>query len=193
VSNPIKISELVAKNIEEVLNKYGESFSEKTYNEENYVHDLLMDVFNITPDLKQENKQYWGRELGMCWQLIITKIAELTCEDFRPTSKEDDEERQDLFIGNDAIDTKYRIGSGDSGTLKKFVKYGKSITNEGLNPVLLILREDNLDAAITACKRGGWDIKIGNDCLIYIKNKTNFDIKNYLKSNKGKFRINRSK
>jgi hypothetical protein len=52
-----------------ILKQYQNSFSNKIYVEENDDHDPLMDVFGITPSLKRENRQYWGRELGMCWQL----------------------------------------------------------------------------------------------------------------------------
>jgi hypothetical protein len=41
--------------------------------------------------------------------------------------KEGSDEFCDLVVGNDAIDTKYRIGSGDSGTLKKFRQYGQEL------------------------------------------------------------------
>ena len=65
--------------LENILQQYQSSFEGKVYIEENNDHDILMDVFNITPNLKRENRQYWGRELGMCWQLLIQKIAELNC------------------------------------------------------------------------------------------------------------------
>lgn len=64
-------------------------------------------------------------------------------------------------MGNLAIDTKYRIGSGDSGTLKKFKAYGPTLEEKGFTPVLLIVREDNLGAAITACNAGGWTVTTG--------------------------------
>ena len=38
----------------------------------------------------------------------------------------------DLIAGKDAINTKYRIGSGDSGTLKKFKQYGRKLEGDGL-------------------------------------------------------------
>ncbi len=49
-------------NIEEqlrsILGQYKDSFITKEYREENNDHDVLMDVFGITPDLKRENRQY---------------------------------------------------------------------------------------------------------------------------------------
>ncbi len=51
--------------IEPIIKKYYQSFSEKTYGQENNESDFLMDLFGISPELKRENRQYWGRELGM--------------------------------------------------------------------------------------------------------------------------------
>lgn len=175
-----------------ILTQYMQSFSDKTYNDENNETDILMALFGITPEIKRENRQYWGRELGMCWQLLINKLSSVNCDDYQPALKMEGDEPTDLFIGKDAIDTKYRIGSGDSGTLKKFKKYGNLLTEQGYRPVLLILREDNLPAAITACKVGGWKIYAGKDCFDYIKEKTNFDFETFLNQQKDKFRINRA-
>src|SRR3989339_817696 len=166
--------------IKTILSNYSQSFSDKSYSEENNDVDVLMALFGITPELKRENRQYWGRELGMCWQLLVNKVCELRGADYSPALKIEKDEPTDLFLGQDAIDTKYRIGSGDSGTLKKFKKYGEFLRDQGYNPVLLILRDDNLSAAITACKVGGWQLFIGKDCLNYVEEKTGFDIEKYL-------------
>jgi len=42
----------------------------------------------------------------------------------------------DYFIGSLAIDAKYRIGSGDSGTLKKFKQYGEMLKNKGYDEII---------------------------------------------------------
>lgn len=182
----------ISKQLREILEKYQTSFSSKVYDSENNDHDILMDVFGISPKLKRENRQYWGRELGMCWQLLVTRLAEIKCSDFKPALRIEADEPTDLFIGKDAIDTKYRIGSGDSGTLKKFKKYGKLLREQGYNPVLLILRNDNLPAAIKACEVGGWDLYIGDNCFEYIKAKTGFDIQTFLHEIKDEFSVTRS-
>lgn len=178
--------------LRKILGQYRESFSEKTYSDENNDSDVLMDLFGITPELKRENRQYWGRELGMCWQLLIDRLCEFKCSDYKPALKIEADEPTDLFIGTDAIDTKYRIGSGDSGTLKKFKKYGALLKEQGHRPVLLILRSDNLAAAITACKVGGWEIYIGDECFKYIEEKTGFNLKEYLSSLRGSQAIKRA-
>ena len=54
----------IENSLEKILKNYQDSFTEKNYSEENNEYDLLMNVFNVTPDLKRENRQYWGRELG---------------------------------------------------------------------------------------------------------------------------------
>ena len=177
------------KKVTNLLAKYQHSFQAKIHNTENNDYDILMDIFGITPDLKRENRQYWGRELGMLWQLLVTEICAEHCSDFGPALKIGKDEPVDLRIGKDAIDTKYRIGSGDSGTLKKFKQYGKELTELGYNPVFLILRTDNLPAAITACLAGGWTVLTGDAAFEYLETKTGLDVKKYLSNYKEKFLI----
>ncbi|HTV43001.1 MAG TPA: hypothetical protein VMF08_20725 [Candidatus Sulfotelmatobacter sp.] len=165
-----------------ILSQYRQSFTDKNYNAENEAHDVLMDVFGITPLLKRENRQYWGRELGMCWQRLVCEIFSLTCNDYKPAMRIEADEPCDCVVGSDVIDTKYRIGSGDSGTLKKFKQYGKMFQEQGLRPMLLILREDNLPAAIGACKVGGWDVLTGTSTFNYLKTKSGFDLNAWLRS-----------
>lgn len=58
--------------LDEILIQYKDSFSSKIYNEENDEHDLLMNLFRISPELKRENRQYWGRNsvcVGKGWSL----------------------------------------------------------------------------------------------------------------------------
>ncbi len=168
--------------LRKILDQYKDSFAEKVYREENEDHDVLMDVFGITPILKRENRQYWGRELGMCWQRLVCQLFESSCENYQPALRIGSDEPCDCIVGKDAIDTKYRIGSGDSGTLKKFRQYGKLFKQQGLNPVLLIVRKDNLSAAITACKSGGWNVLEDEKSFEYIFDKTSFDLYDWLKN-----------
>ena len=162
--------------LREILKQYQNSFSDKSYKEENDDQDILMDIFGITPNLKRENRQYWGRELGMCWQRLVTEVFRANCSNYKSPLKIESDELCDCIVGTDAIDTKYRIGSGDSGTLKKFKQYSRSLIDQGLQPVLIIVREDNLPAAVTACKKGGWRILQGNDSFEYIYKQSGFDL-----------------
>lgn len=160
-----------------ILKQYQDSFSEKIYKDENNDHDPLMDVFGITPSLKRENRQYWGRELGKCWERLVTGVFQTHCSDYQPALKIGDDELCDCIVGADAIDAKYRIGSGDSGKSKLLKDYGKSLSQKGLRPVLLIVREDSLDTTIKACHDGGgWEILQNQRSFEYIYEKSGFDL-----------------
>ena len=177
--------------LDTVIARYQASFTQKVYDGENDDSDLLMDVFGITPDLKRENRQYWGRELGMCWQLIVSEVFRRSREDFGPALRFGTDEPCDFTIGTTSIDTKYRIGSGDSGTLKQFRQYGDLLRQEGYEPVFLIVREDNLPAAIRSCIRGGWSVHTGDSTFEYIKAQSGFDLKDFLVKRAAVFRIQR--
>ncbi|MFW6679831.1 hypothetical protein ACOAOT_19540 [Lacrimispora sp. AGF001] len=177
--------------IKRIIGEYRNSFSEKTYSDENNETDILMQAFNISPELKRENRQYWGRELGMAWQRIVIEIFKNNHPQYSPALRFGGDEPCDLVAGKDAIDTKYRVGSGDSGTLKKFKQYGEMLRNEGYRPVFLMLRSDNLNAAITACKTGGWTVLTGKDSFKYILDNTGVDIEKYLKDLGSNYHIKR--
>ena len=114
-----------------ILEQYQQSFTTKIYIEETDISDLLMEVFGITAEINRENRQYWGRELGMCWQRLVTQLCRICCAEFATALRVGGDEPCDLIVGKQAIDTKYRIGSGDSGTLKKFKSYASLLKNEG--------------------------------------------------------------
>lgn len=173
--------------LENILKQYGQSFISKIFGDELLEEDCLMQVFGLTQMAKVQNRQYWGRELGMCWQRLIVHLSKERCENFNNPIREGSDEMCDLVIGKDAIDTKYRIGSGDSGTLKKFKQYGQRLTKMGFRPVLLILRTDNLPAAITACRVGGWKVIEGDESFAYIEEKTDFDLNKWLLGRKNKY------
>lgn len=176
--------------LDEVLRGYHSSFVGKVYSDENDDHDLLMDAFGVTPQLKRENRQYWGRELGKCWESLVIEACR-NVDTFQPALRIGSDEPCDLRIANYAIDTKYRVGSGDSGTLKKFKQYGPLLRANGYTPVFLFLREDNLPAAITACQNGGWEIYIGQDSFDFIQRVSGFDMKDYLTRKARAFLVNR--
>lgn len=173
-----------------VLKLYQTSFASKVYCEENDDHDLLMDAFGISPTLKRENRQYWGRELGFCWQRLIIEACK-NLSNYLPALRIGSDEPCDLIVGEYAIDTKYRIGSGDSGTLKKFKSYGPMLRERGYTPVFLILREDNLNNAIQACHQGGWKVLTGQQSLDFIKEISDIDIEGYLKNRAASFLVER--
>jgi hypothetical protein len=179
--------EALSNSLEDILAKYQQSFSEKAFKEESAELDDLMLTFELTQEIKAQNKQYWGRELGTCWQRLIVQLCRSARHDFGKPIKFGEEKICVLTLGNDAIDTKYRIGSGDSGTLKRFKEYGKKLQKFGYQPVLLILRNDNLPAAIAACKSGGWKVMQGLQAYNYIQTKTGFNLKKWLQNRKSDF------
>lgn len=179
--------------IKEILLHYKESFDNKLFIDNIEINDVLMDIFGITQQTKANNKQYWGRELGMIWQNIIIELCKEVCRDrFHEAESFNGDMPFDLRIDNDAIDTKYRVGSGDSGTLKKFKMYANFLYKHNYNPVMLILRNDNLPSAISAIKNAGWQLYTGDDAFIYIKAKTNVDLKDILISYKYQYSIDRN-
>ena len=182
---------MTERRLEQILAKYQKSFTEKFYAEENEEHDILMDVFGISPIIKKENRQYWGRELGMCWQSLVTETCKTYCSSFKPALKVESDEPCDLIVDGYAIDTKYRIGSGDSGTLKKFKSYGELLRNLNYEPVFLILRQDNLPAAITARQKGTWKVYTGDDSFKFIQTISEFDLKSFLIEKVGEFPVYR--
>lgn len=177
--------------LENILKNYQNSFVGKDYAEENDEYDPLMNVFGISPQLKRENRQYWGRELGMCWQLLVIEVCKTHCHNFKPALRMGTDEPCDLIVEKYAIDTKYRIGSGDSGTLKKFKSYGPLLAEQGYQPTFLILRTDNLASAITACQTGQWNIYTGDNSFDFIRAVSGFDLKNFLAERAGAYLVNR--
>jgi hypothetical protein len=182
---------MTERRLEQILAGYQKSFTEKIYAEENEEHDILMDVLGISPIIKKENRQYWGRELGMCWQRLVTATCETYCSSFQRALKVESREPCDLIVERYAIDTKYRIGSGDSGTLKKFKSYGELLRTYNYEPVFLILRQDNLPAAITACQEGTWKVYTGDDSFEFIQTISGFDLKSFLIGKVGEFPVYR--
>lgn len=87
--------------------------------------------------------------------------------------------------------TEYRIGSGDSGTLKKFKSYGPLLRTYNYEPVFLILRQDNLPAAITACQVGTWKVYTGDASFDFIQTISGFDLKSFLTEKVGEFPVHR--
>jgi hypothetical protein len=164
----------------ETLQLYRQKFAEKQHLQEESSSDILMDALGVTPEQKLENRQYWGRELGMCWQRLVVEVCSKHCANFKPAIRIGNDEPCDLVVGQYAIDTKYRIGSGDSGTHKKLKQYAQDLKAQGFKPVLLILREDNLPGAVTSCEQGGWQILTGKRSFEFVKQQSGFDLEEYL-------------
>ena len=160
-----------------IVTHYQKSFQNKTFINSNPSSDILMDLFDITYSQKQENMQYWNRQLGSVWEEVTKELFKINPAFKEPIGNEFGTDKPvDYFIGNMAIDAKYRIGSGDSGTLKKFKQYGALLKQNGYTPIFLILRNDNLSAAITAALNGGWTIYTHKTTFNFIVQNSGFDI-----------------
>jgi len=134
----------------------------------------------LTPEVKLSHPQYWGRELGSCWERLVKSA----CADaavpvaFPPPGSR--ETPCDIVLGEYAIETKYRIGSGDSGTLQKLQANGAALRAAGLEPILLILRNDSLPAAMTAARAGGWRILADGDAFGFIQAELGVDLRAFM-------------
>jgi hypothetical protein len=82
--------------LETILYRYYQSFTAKIFIEETSQEDDLMLIFNVTYEMKSQNRQYWGRELGMCWQRIVTEICRQNCINFSPAVRDGKDELCDL-------------------------------------------------------------------------------------------------
>ncbi len=153
-----------------ILNEYSVKFKNKVHTLTSYSSDILLKHFNVTTEQIHQNKQYWNRELGMCWQKLVIECIKHRL-DYSPAIRINRRELCDFILGQDAIDTKYRIGSGDSGTINKLKEYAQLLKNKGYRPVLLILRNDNLKSTVMSCKKSGWFTIIGNKALEFIESK----------------------
>lgn len=171
------------------LEDYQKSILDRVFYEERNETDWLMEVFAIAPEMKRENRQYWGGKLGRCWEKLVIEVCKERCEGFKEGLKIKKDRPCDLIVGEQAIDTKYRIGSGDSGTLKKFKANAALLKKKGYEPILLIVREDNLPAAITACRSGGWMVLTGDKTFQFLKQLTGFDLKHYLQTKASEYTV----
>ena len=68
--------------LDAILNQYSHSFAGKVFGEESDEEDDLMLVFGLTQVVKAANKQYWGRELGMCWQRLVQELCRFRRTDY---------------------------------------------------------------------------------------------------------------
>lgn len=161
--------------LDAIINNYHTKFKTKEFPDVLESSDLLMNLFDIDPATKRQNMQYWSRELGMCWQKLVVDVAQ-THRTFSGPIRWGDDEPCDLVLAKTAIDTKYRVGSGDAGTMKKLKAYGRQLTEQGYTPVMLILRTDNLESSVDACASGGWKIYTGQDSFKFIERRTGVDL-----------------
>ena len=171
-------SDQLSRSLQKIIARYRISFESKIFAEESSEEDDLMRLFGLTQAIKAQNKQYWGRALGTCWERLVKEVCKQRCDNYR----EPQDTTYDLSVGRDAIDTKYRIGSGDAKTLKGWKQNGKKLASQGFRPILLIVRQDSLRQAIAACTLGGWVVKSGSEAYEYLDELARFDLRSWLRN-----------
>lgn len=169
------------ENLDDIVSHYQCAFASDRQVHPLGAPDVLMNVFGVTPEMKAAASQYWGRELGMCWERLVRSLILQHGPKAGPAlTGPDGGSPCDVTLGNMAIDTKYRLGSGDSGTLKKLAANAKWLAAQGYEPVMLFLRADSLEAARTRMRRAGWKVLEGEDSFEFVRRHTGQDLKSAL-------------
>ena len=170
----------------EVFAKQEQLFQAKEHDNSLPEEDVLMKRFEITSLDKLTNKQYYNRELGKVFETLCKKTFRHKhndrCKDAPIVKKKGGRtyEPFDLIFDNYAIDFKYRLGSGDSGTLNRLRKSVLWALEKGYEPVYLILREDNLDPVLKALQRLGARIIQGEDTFRFIEEESGVNLREYI-------------
>lgn len=165
---------------ETILEEYASSFRRKELIERSETSDALLEVFRLTPVTLNLNRQYWHRELGMCWERLV-KHAFVGLPGYRGTLRGPEGSPCDFAIETTAIDTKYRLGSGDAGTLNKLVRNAEWLHSQGLIPLMLFLRTDSLPAATSRMRSAGWTLLAGAASFKFILERTGVDLESELR------------
>lgn len=79
-----------------------------------------------------------------------------------------------------AIDTKYRFNSNDSNTVREISNSAIYLKEMGFIPIMLIRRnrEESQQAPLKRFEKNGWQIIDGANAINFIKELTEFDLKN---------------
>lgn len=165
-----------------VLQSCKAAFDVKVFEDFDTGTDVLMDSLSVTPAMKAANRQYWGRQLGACWEALLRSVWAERSPFVRFPKPGDPIYPCDIVSEGLAIDAKYRIGSGDSGTLQKLARNAKTLVTSNLQPILLVLRDDSLKSAISAAKAGGWKVVEGEAAFEFVHVTLGHDILEFLRS-----------
>ena len=168
------------EDIRRILGKYRRSFASKQFNEHEMTSDLLMEALGVTPATKALNRQYWGRELGSAWESILKAAWSRNDENHIFPQPGDPLRPCDIVGKGFAVDAKYRIGSGDSGTLQKLSRNAKTLLANQAKPILLIFRHDSLRSAVSAAKSGGWMVYEGQNTFDFVRCHLGVDLDKHL-------------
>jgi hypothetical protein len=164
--------------LKNLVESYKLSFEKKILNHKHFKQDDIMNLFNKNQYDLLLNKQYWHREFGKFYEKYVKIIAKSKLK-YNDSPKYKKYDLCDLVIDNFAIDTKYRIGSGDSGTVRKLKFYGEQLIKLNYKPILLIFRDDNLEGTIKSLSKE-WNVLTGDNSNKFIIEHLDFDIKKSL-------------
>lgn len=161
--------------------KYTALFTRQVYNEEPFQSDILLEAFHLSPVVIRQHKQYWHRHLGACWERLVKSVFSSHVS-YQGTIRLKNKSPCDFTFDKIAVDTKYRLGSGDSGTMGKLSRNAQWLKSMGFEPMMLILREDNLPQAIARMQGAGWAVLCADASFKFIARHGDFDLKAYLDS-----------
>jgi hypothetical protein len=173
--------------LRQILLSYQTSFSSQQTTADTRDPDILMKLFGVTSDTQKENRQFWGRHLGVCWEKLVTTLFKSTVPNVQGGYRQGRKTLCDLIAGTNAIDTKYRIATSQPAVRAELQRHGGILQAAGYNPVLLVLREDNLRDATQQCEKGGWRIYAGAAAFEFINAETGTDLYQWLTSLDGQF------
>nr|WP_250807483.1 hypothetical protein [Neorhizobium tomejilense] len=170
----------IENQLEGILGKCRDAFAARKFEDLESSTDLLMQSLSVTPSMKAANRQYWGRELGIAWENLLKVIWKTADGDCHFPMSGDPDHPCDIVGSRFAVDAKYRVGSGDSGTLQKLRRNGATLRESGKEPILLVFRDDSLRSSLAAAKAGGWTVKHGEETLRFVKEELGFDLRSFL-------------
>lgn len=171
---------LAPRTLEAVLGHYQHAFANKLHARTLGSTDPLMRVLGVSALEKAAASQYWGRELGMCWEHLVRETFRRQGAAIGPSLRRGADTPCDFTTPTDAVDTKYRLGSGDAGTLGKLAGNARWLQEQGLRPVMLILRDDSLPSALARMRRAGWTVLQADVSFDHVQAQTGFDLRTYL-------------
>ena len=130
--------------------------------------DFLMDATGVDQDDYELNKQYYCRHLGTMWESLVRH----SFGDAPHAPDVDGGELADVLWRGIGIECKYRVRSGDGNFWNRLKVKGLKLSAMSVRPVLLVCRTDNLEMLYDTARRGGWDLKEGQDGLDWVRDMT---------------------
>lgn len=164
----------------EIMAEGRDLFLAKEYSDESDEVDLLMAAYHITQMDKRSHRQFFGQTLGRRFEKLVLQLLGETHQGFLPPPRRGSETPCDCLLGSMALELKYRFGSGDGRTVGKIRDYGLYLRSLGLEPKLLVLRTDSMQASIGSLRRGGWEVFEGDATLDFLHLHTGFDLRRCL-------------